>query len=92
MLFRQYHLVPIANNNFISTSYGKFLFKSNKQTKKPVNCFLHDDASASIQSLQTAIEIKLPKPMERTIEYGRLAEAPAKQSTKTPSNDLSIFF
>ena len=41
--------------------------KNNKQTKKPVNCFLKDDASAGIQSLQTSIEIKLPKPMERTI-------------------------
>ena len=33
--------------------------KSNKLTKKPVNCFLQDDASAGIQSLQTSIEIKL---------------------------------
>ena len=33
--------------------------KSNKQTKKPLNCFLQDDASAGIQSLQTFIEIKL---------------------------------
>ena len=33
--------------------------KNNKQTKKPVNCFLQDDASAGIQSLQTSIEIKL---------------------------------
>ena len=32
---------------------------NNKQTKKPVNCFLQDDASADIQSLQTSIEIKL---------------------------------
>ena len=29
--------------------------KNNKQTKKPVNCFLQDDASAGIQSLQTSI-------------------------------------
>ena len=36
-----------------------FTFKeSNKQTKKPVNCFLQDDASAGIQSLQTSIEAK----------------------------------
>ena len=43
--------------------------KNNKQTKKPVNCFLQDDASAGMQSLQTSVEIKLtvPKPMERTI-------------------------
>ena len=41
--------------------------KNNKQKKKPVNCFLQDDASAGIQSLQTSIEIKLPKLMERTI-------------------------
>ena len=42
--------------------------KNNKQTKKPVNCFLQDDTSASLQSLQTSIEIKLcQKPMERTI-------------------------
>ena len=41
--------------------------KNNKQAKKAVNCFLQDDASAGIQSLQTSIEIKLPKPMERTI-------------------------
>ena len=33
--------------------------KNNKQTKKPVNCFSQDDASAGIQSLQTSIEIKL---------------------------------
>ena len=39
------------------------------QTKKPVNCFLQDDASAGIQSLQTSIEIRLLKPMERTIVY-----------------------
>ena len=33
-----------------------FTFKKNdKQTKKPVNCFLQDDASAGIQSLQTSI-------------------------------------
>ena len=38
----------------------RFTFKkNNKQTKKPVNCFLQDDASAGIQSLQTSIEIKL---------------------------------
>ena len=43
--------------------------KNNKQTKKPVNRFLQDDASAGIRSLQASIEIKLcPKPMERTIE------------------------
>ena len=37
-----------------------FMFKKkNAQTKKPVNCFLQDDASAGIQSLQTSIEIKL---------------------------------
>ena len=37
-----------------------FTFKKNhKQTKKPVNCFLQDDASAGIQSLQTSIEPKL---------------------------------
>ena len=33
--------------------------KNNKQTKKPVNCFLQHDASAGIQSLQTSIDIKL---------------------------------
>ena len=33
--------------------------KNNKQTKKPVNCVLQDDASAGIRSLQTSIEIKL---------------------------------
>ena len=42
--------------------------KNNKQTKKPVNCFLQDNASAGIQSLQTSIEIKLPEPMERTTD------------------------
>ena len=41
--------------------------KNNKQAKKPVNRFLQDDASAGIWSLQTSIEITLPKPMERTI-------------------------
>ena len=33
--------------------------KNNKQTKKPVNRFLQDGASAGIRSLQTTIEIKL---------------------------------
>ena len=33
--------------------------KNNKQTKKPVNRFLQDDASTGIRSLQTSIEIKL---------------------------------
>ena len=33
--------------------------KNNKQRKKPVNCFLQEDASPGIQSLQTSIEIKL---------------------------------
>ena len=33
--------------------------KNNKQTKKPVNRFLQDDASAGLRSLQTSIEIKL---------------------------------
>ena len=40
--------------------------KNNKQTKKPVNRFLQDDASAGIRSLQASIEIKLPKSMELT--------------------------
>ena len=43
--------------------------KNNKQTKKPVNRFLQDDASAGIRSLQTSIEIKLPKTMERASGY-----------------------
>ena len=43
--------------------------KNNKQTKKPVNRFLQDDTSAGIRSLQTSIEIKLPKPMEWTIVH-----------------------
>ena len=39
-----------------------FTFKKhNKQTNKPINRFLQDDASAGIQSLQTSIEIKLSK-------------------------------
>ena len=33
--------------------------KNNKQTKKPINCFLQDNASAGIWSLQTSTEIKL---------------------------------
>ena len=33
--------------------------KNNKQTNKPVNHFLQDDASAGIRSLKTSIEIKL---------------------------------
>ena len=33
--------------------------KSNKHTKKPVNGFLQDGASASIRSLKTSVEIKL---------------------------------
>ena len=37
-----------------------FTFKKNsKWTKKPVNCFLQDDASAAIRSLQTCIVTKL---------------------------------
>ena len=40
--------------------------KNNKQTKKPVNRFLQDDANAGIRSLQTSIEIKLC--LERTID------------------------
>ena len=51
-----------------------FTFKKNsKQTKKPVNCFLQDYASVGIQSLQTSIEIKLPKPMAQTIEVHSLS-------------------
>ena len=38
----------------------KYTFKkNNKQTKKPINCFLHDDARAGILSLQTSIGMKL---------------------------------
>ena len=45
-----------------------FIFKeNNKQTRKPVNRVLQDDASASIRSLQTSTEIKLLKYMERTL-------------------------
>ena len=45
-----------------------FILKRNdKQTKKLVNRFLQDDASAGIRSLQTSIEIKLPKSIERTL-------------------------
>ena len=33
--------------------------KNSKQTKKPVNSFLQDDANAGIWSLQTSIETKL---------------------------------
>ena len=42
--------------------------KNNKPTKKPVNRFLQDGASAGIRSVQTSTEIKLPKSMERTSE------------------------
>ena len=41
--------------------------KNNKQTKKPIDHFLQDDASAGIWSLQTSIEIKLCQSMERTL-------------------------
>ena len=42
-----------------------FIFKkNNKQTKKPINCFLQDGACGSFLSLQTSAEIKLPKSME----------------------------
>ena len=47
-----------------------FTFKKDyKQTKKPVNRFLQDDASAGILSLQISIEIKLCQSpcMERTL-------------------------
>ena len=43
------------------------------QTKKPFNRFLQDGTSASIRSLQTSIEIKLSKSMERT--SGRLVQS-----------------
>ena len=46
-----------------------FTFKeNNKWTKKPVNHFLQDGASAGIRSLQTSICNKtLPKVMERAL-------------------------
>ena len=55
--------------------------KNNKHTKKPVNCFLQDDASAGIQSLQTSIETKLPKPMERTMMDSLFYKLAAKSLT-----------
>ena len=40
--------------------------KNKKKTKKPVNCFLQDEASAGIQFLQTSIEIKRKKDVNFT--------------------------
>ena len=58
--------------------------KNNKQTKKPVNRFLQDDAIAGIRSLQTSIEIKLcQNPMERTLNI---------EITMYCSPDYSNFF
>ena len=49
--------------------------KNNKQTKKPVNRFLQDDASAGIRSLQTSIEIKLCQEfMERTTIWSHVGQ------------------
>ena len=43
--------------NYVLQKLMCFSFnKNNKQTKKPVNCFLQDDASAGIQSLQVSVE------------------------------------
>ena len=47
--------------------------KNNKQTKKPVNRFLQDDANAGVRSLQTSIEIKLPKSTERTFTLPKIS-------------------
>ena len=41
--------------------------KNNKQTKNPLIIFLQDVASVGIRSLQTSIEIKLPKSIERIL-------------------------
>ena len=47
--------------------------KNNKQTKKPVNCFLQYDASAGIQSLQTSIVTKLcQNPGDRLYIYQKI--------------------
>ena len=56
--------------------------KNNKQTKKPVNCFLQDDASAGIQSLQTSIVTKLcQNPGDRLhINAGENGDLPIFQS------------
>ena len=44
--------------------------KAAKQTKKPVNRFLQDDASAGIRSLQTSIEIKLCQSLWNGLQGG----------------------
>ena len=46
--------------------------KNNKQTKKPVNRFLQDDASAGLRSLQTSIEIKLCQNHQTDCRYTRI--------------------
>ena len=69
----RYYLLSIYTSQqqfYLNCAYCKFLFnlimsfkiglkKNNKLTKKPVNRFLQDGASACIQSLQTSIIIEL---------------------------------
>ena len=43
--------------------------KNNKQTKKPVNRFLQDAASAGIRSLQTSIVIKIKSAKRQGIDF-----------------------
>ena len=45
--------------------------KNNKRTKKPVNHFLQDGASAGMQSLQTSILIKLCQTPWNYVDSGR---------------------
>ena len=64
-----------------------FTFKRNNQrTKKPVNRFLQDGASAGIQSLQTSIVVKLCQTPWNGFQW--LQETPRKENL----NHLNVKF
>ena len=51
-----FYSIQSRPSNLIDVLY--FKKKNNKRTINPVNCFLHDDASAGMRSPQTSIVIK----------------------------------
>ena len=64
--------------------------KNNKQTKKPVYCFLRDDASAGIQSLQTSIEIKLCQNPWNGLQLKIFNQAASARPTGDNKENLSM--
>ena len=69
--------------------------KNNQQTKKPVNRFLQDDASAGKRSLQTSIELNLLKrmnnhlimfDMDKTTLHSKLKETFTFESSRDSGN------